>query len=86
MLHRNIERVTADLQQWKDKYEELKQSRQDTVRELLALQDQHKEEVSLIKADLQDEASSREGMDRRINDLRAEVSSTYLLTLFNQNT
>lgn len=78
MLHRNIERVMADLQEWKDKYEELKQSRQDTVRELLALQDQHKEEVSLIKADLQDEASSREGMDRRINDLRAEVSTTYL--------
>lgn len=73
-MHRNIERLTQDLQEWKDKYEELKQVRQDTVRELLALQDQHKEEVSLIRADLHDEASSREGMDRRINDLRAEVN------------
>lgn len=43
------------------------------MRELLSIQDEHQKELMLIKADLQDEANSREGMDKRLNDLRAEV-------------
>ncbi|KAF2895292.1 hypothetical protein ILUMI_10880 [Ignelater luminosus] len=73
LLHRNMERLTGECQELKEKCEELRQARQDAVRELLSLQDQHQEEVQLIRADLQDEANSREGMDRRINDLRAEL-------------
>lgn len=73
VLHRNMERLSGENQEAKEKCEELRQARQDAVRELLTLQDQHQEEVQLIRADLQDEASSREGMDRRINDLRAEL-------------
>jgi coiled-coil domain-containing protein 102 len=72
-LHRTIDRLSEEVQQIKDKCEELRQARQDAVRELLTLQDQHKEEVKIIRADLQDESNSREGMDRRINDLRMEV-------------
>lgn len=48
------------------------------MREILLLQDEHQKEIQLIKADLQDEASSREGMDKRLNDLRAEVIYFYL--------
>ncbi|KAB0796948.1 hypothetical protein PPYR_11009 [Photinus pyralis] len=73
MLHRNVERLSGECQEAKEKCEEFRQARQDAVRELLSLQDQHQEEVQLIRADLQDEANSREGMDRRINDLRAEL-------------
>ncbi|KAF5305260.1 hypothetical protein FQA39_LY09225 [Lamprigera yunnana] len=72
-LHRTAERLTGECQEAKEKCEELRQARQDAVRELLSLQDQHQEEVQLIKADLQDEANSRDGMDRRLNDLRAEL-------------
>lgn len=72
-LNRNVEKLSGECQEAKEKCEELRQARQDAVRELLSLQDQHQEEVQLIKADLQDEANSREGMDRRINDLRAEL-------------
>jgi hypothetical protein len=57
----------------KDKCDELREARQEAARELLSLQDQHQEEIRLIRADLQDEANSREGMDKRLNDLRAEV-------------
>ncbi|XP_018333156.1 coiled-coil domain-containing protein 102A-like [Agrilus planipennis] len=73
-LLRNVEKLSNELQEMKEKCEELRQSRQDAVRELLSLQDQHQEEIILIKADLQEEAASRGGMDRRINDLRSEVS------------
>ena len=73
-LHRTIEKLTAELVELKDKCEELREARQSVVKEMLMLQDQHQEEIRMAKADLQDEASTREGMDRRINDLRAEVS------------
>lgn len=72
-MHHTIERLTSELQETKDKCEELREARQESVRELLNLQDQHAEEIRLFKSDLQDETNSREGMDRRINDLRTEV-------------
>ncbi|XP_025829143.1 coiled-coil domain-containing protein 102A-like isoform X2 [Agrilus planipennis] len=74
-LLRNVEKLSNELQEMKEKCEELRQSRQDAVRELLSLQDQHQEEIILIKADLQEEAASRGGMDRRINDLRSEAEN-----------
>lgn len=76
-LHRLIDKISGDLQESKDKCDELREARQDAARELLSLQDQHHEEIRLIRADLQDEASSREGMDKRLNDLRAEVCSFF---------
>jgi coiled-coil domain-containing protein 102A len=72
-LHRLIDKLTVELQEVKDKCDELREARQEAARELLSLQDQHQEEIRLIRADLQDEANSREGMDKRLNDLRAEV-------------
>nr|CAH7753078.1 unnamed protein product [Callosobruchus chinensis] len=72
-LHRTIERLTSELQEIKDKCDELRESKQDTMREMLLLQDEHQKEIQLLKADLQDETNSREGMDKRLNDLRAEL-------------
>ncbi|KAK9882920.1 hypothetical protein WA026_023767 [Henosepilachna vigintioctopunctata] len=72
-LHHTIDNLKTDLLEAKAKCEEFRELRQEAARELLCLQDQHQEEIRLVKADLQDEANSREGMDRRINDLRAEL-------------
>ncbi|XP_044269218.1 coiled-coil domain-containing protein 102A isoform X2 [Tribolium madens] len=72
-LHRVIDKLTIELQEVKEKCDELKEAKQEAARELLSLQDQHQEEIRLIRADLQDEANSREGMDKRLNDLRAEL-------------
>ncbi|XP_074032639.1 coiled-coil domain-containing protein 102A isoform X1 [Leptinotarsa decemlineata] len=72
-LHRNIERLTSELQEARDKCDELRESRQDTMRDILMLQDEHQKELQSIKADLQEEANSRESMDKRMNDLRAEL-------------
>lgn len=76
-MHRTIEKLTVELQEIKDKCEELRESRQEAVRELLNLQDQHQEELRLLRQDLQDETNSREVMDRRVNDLRTEVQIKY---------
>ncbi|KAJ9599912.1 hypothetical protein L9F63_009740, partial [Diploptera punctata] len=73
VLHRNLEKLEGELQEMKDKCEDLRASRQEVVREFLQLQDQHQNQVRLIQLDLQDETSSREGMDRRLADLRTEL-------------
>lgn len=73
VLHKNVERADSELAECRQRCEELRASRQEAVRELLQLQDQHQDTVALIRADLLDEASSREGMDRRLADLRAQV-------------
>ncbi|CAB0018303.1 unnamed protein product [Nesidiocoris tenuis] len=89
-LHKNVERVESELGECRQRCEELRASRQEAVRELLQLQDQHQDTVALIRADLLDEASSREGMDRRLADLRAQVSfgkstKDYLVGNFGSN-
>jgi len=73
LLHRDLERMQGELQELKDRCEDLRASKQEVVRELLQLQDQHQDQVRLIRLDLQDEATSREGMDRRLADLRTEL-------------
>ena len=72
-LDRRAERSEAEVAEWRERCEELRASRQDAVRELLDMQDQYKDAVALIQADLLDEATSREGMDRRLAELRAQV-------------
>lgn len=73
LLHRDLEKMQGELQELKDRCEDLRASKQEVVRELLQLQDQHQDQVRLIQLDLQDEATSREGMDRRLADLRTEL-------------
>lgn len=72
-LHRSLERLEMELGESKERCEDLRASRQEAVRELLQLQDQHQDTVATIRADLMDEATSREGMDRRLADLRAQL-------------
>ncbi|XP_076271850.1 coiled-coil domain-containing protein 102A isoform X1 [Rhynchophorus ferrugineus] len=72
-LHRNIERLTNELQEAKEKCDELREAKQEAMRELLSLQDDHEKEIQIIKSDLMDEANSREGMDKKLNDLRGEL-------------
>ena len=38
------------------------------------LKDQHKEEISRLYTDLEDESTSRSSMDRRLTELRTEVN------------
>lgn len=74
-LHRELERLEGELQDIKKKCDDLRTSKQEVVRELLQLQDLHQDQVRMIQLDLQDEANSREGMDKRLADLRSEVNN-----------
>lgn len=79
-MHRELERLEGELQDIKKRCEDLRASKQEVVRELLQLQDLHQDQVRMIQLDLQDEASSREGMDRRLADLRSEVINCSFLS------
>ncbi|CAH1123170.1 unnamed protein product [Ceutorhynchus assimilis] len=72
-LHRLLDRITSELQEEKEKGDELREAKQEAMRQMLTLQDDHEKEIQMIKSDLLEEASNREGMDKKLNDLRAEL-------------
>lgn len=53
---------------------ELQDSRTEAIKELLELKEKFQGELNAAQADLIDEASNREGMDRRLSELRTEVN------------
>lgn len=66
----------------REKYEDLKMSKQEAIRELLQLKDTHNDVVTHIKADLMNESSFREDVDRRLADVRAQVRSVILINQY----
>ncbi len=73
-LHKCVEKLESELIMFKEKYEDLKISKQEAVRELLQLKDTHNDMLSHIKVDLLNETSFREDVDRRLADVRGQVS------------
>lgn len=72
-LHRGLEKLKTEIIQVRKQYEELEESKADVTRELLKLKDRFELELSDVQADIVDEASSREGMNRRLCELRTEL-------------
>lgn len=72
-VHQALDKLTHELQDARDKGEELHGAKQDAVRELLTLQEQQRAELRIINNALHEEQQSREALERRIGDLRAEV-------------
>lgn len=72
-LNRNLEHLQQDHNDLKAKYEELKLSKQDALKELSQAKAEHQDEIDSIRLDLEDEASNRSSMDRRIADLRTQL-------------
>lgn len=73
-LHKNFDKLRSDIQDMREKCEELRAAKQDAVRELLTLQEQHRAELRITNNSLQEETIARESLERRLCDLRAEVS------------
>ncbi|XP_055913896.1 coiled-coil domain-containing protein 102A isoform X2 [Eupeodes corollae] len=73
MLHKNIEKVSVEIQEIRDKHEELRSAKQEAVRELLTLQEQHRAEVRILNNSIQEEVSARENLERRLCELRTEL-------------
>lgn len=65
----------------KEKHEDLKISKQDAVRDLLQLKDTHNNTVTHIKTDLLNESTFREDVDRRLADVRAQVTNRIIIKI-----
>ncbi|KAM9860970.1 coiled-coil domain-containing protein 102A [Aulostomus maculatus] len=72
-LSRSIERLEADLSQWKLKYEELSKSKQEVLKQLNLLKEMHQDELGRMSEDLEDELGARTSMDKKLAELRAEM-------------
>lgn len=72
-LQRTLEKMTKDLKEASDKCEELRLAKQDAVRELLTLQEQHRAELRIVNNTLQEETNARENLERRLCELRGEL-------------
>lgn len=73
-LHKKIEKLETELMGFTEKYEDLKVSKQEALRELMQLKHTHNEVVSHIKVDLHNETTFREDVDKRLADVRAQVN------------
>ncbi|XP_050076176.1 coiled-coil domain-containing protein 102A [Anopheles maculipalpis] len=72
-VHRSLEKARQDMQELRDKCEELRAAKQDAVRELLTLQEQHRVEMRITHNSLQEEIAARETLERRLCELRTEL-------------
>lgn len=74
-LHRTVEKLKAEVRQLREQCEELSESKAEAMRELLELKERFQLELSDEHiADLIDNTSNGESMDRRLTELRTEVS------------
>lgn len=74
-LYKTIEKLTTELEDIKEKYEEVRSAKQEAVRELLTLQEQHKAELRILTNSQMEEANARENLERKLCELRSEVIS-----------
>lgn len=72
-LSKCIERLEAELSQWKLKYEELSKSKQEALKQVNLLKEMHQDELGRISEDLEDELGARTSMDKKLAELRAEM-------------
>lgn len=79
-MNHTVEKLKTEVKQLREQCEELQESRTDAMRELLELKERFQIELTDAQADLMDETINGEGMDRRLSELRTEVSD-YLYSI-----
>ncbi|XP_071542984.1 coiled-coil domain-containing protein 102A-like isoform X2 [Panulirus ornatus] len=73
LLHRECSKWQSEANELRSRLDDVRASRQEAVKELVSLRTQHQKEVQCLQLEMLDEASSRECIDRRLADLRAEL-------------
>lgn len=73
VLHRESSKWQSESNELRSRLDDVRASRQEAVKELVSLRSQHQKEVQCLQLEMLDEASSRECVDRRLADLRAEL-------------
>lgn len=75
-----MEKLKAEIKQLREQYEELSESRADVMKELSELKERFQLELNDEHiADLIDNTNDEESMDRRLTELRTEVSHLYYI-------
>uniref|UniRef100_A0A8C3IZC1 Coiled-coil domain-containing protein 102A n=1 Tax=Chrysemys picta bellii TaxID=8478 RepID=A0A8C3IZC1_CHRPI len=72
-LEKEVEKLDSDLSQWKWKYEEMRQSKLESLKQPNILPDLHQNEVERNFENIEDETCARTNMDRKMCELRAEL-------------
>lgn len=72
-MYKTIDKLSTELVEFKEKYEELRVAKQEAVRELLTLQEQHKAELRILSNSQMEEANARENLERKLCEIRGEV-------------
>lgn len=70
-----MDKLKNEIVQLRERCEELQNSRAETLKELLDLKNRFQGEQNAAQTELVDETSNREGVDRRLSELRTEVSA-----------
>ncbi|XP_031618406.1 coiled-coil domain-containing protein 102A isoform X3 [Contarinia nasturtii] len=71
--YKTIEKLTTELEDIREKYEEICTAKQEAVRELLTLQEQHKAELRILTNSQIEEANARENLERKLCEIRSEL-------------
>lgn len=70
---KTFEKYRQELDDHKNKTEDLRHARQEAVRELLTMQETHHAELRIVNNSLMEEISTRENLERRLAELRMEL-------------
>lgn len=68
-----MDKFKNEIVQLRERCEELEDSRTDALKELSDIKSRFQGELNAAQTNLVDETSNREGLDRRLSELRAEV-------------
>lgn len=72
-LIKSLDKTRQEMEDCKNKCEDLRSARQEAVRELLTMQETHHAEMRIMNHSLQEEINARESLERRLSEMRAEL-------------
>lgn len=72
-LHKNFEKLRHEFHEIREKGEEMRAAKQEAIRELLTIQEQHRAEMRITSNSLHEEVAAREAVEKRLCDLRTEL-------------
>lgn len=70
---KSLDKTRQEMEDCKNKCEDLRSARQEAVRELLTMQETHHAEIRIMNNSLQEEINAREMLERRLSEMRAEL-------------
>lgn len=70
---KSLDKTRQEMEDCKNKCEDLRSARQEAVRELLTMQETNHAEIRIMNHSLQEEINARETLERRLSEMRSEL-------------